>query len=107
MAMRQERQFTKAARTEAHRNKRKRGSPEPVLDAEPLEEQETTSDSDTSEHSEQALLDSFQQDIAAPVEAFNEAAAYATAFLQPSEQLSTLARQAAKVIRQSSAKRVA
>lgn len=78
-------------------NKRKRGSPEPKPDAAPPElPPSSPTSSSTSEQCEQAMLDSFQEATAAPVEAFNDAAANATAFLQPSEQISGLARQAAK-----------
>lgn len=42
-------------------------------------------------------LDSFYEDLAQPVEALNAAVNSATAFLQPSEQLSALARAAARV----------
>ena len=53
--------------------------------------------SSASEQSEEPLLDSFAENIAEPLEAFNDALASTTAFLRPSEQLSSLARSAAKV----------
>lgn len=71
------------------------------LAVEPVSDEDTASESGASGQSEEYLLDSFEQDLAAPVEAFNEAVASTTAFLQPSEQLSTLARSAAKVSTQS------
>ncbi|KAL3156038.1 hypothetical protein ABBQ32_013026 [Trebouxia sp. C0010 RCD-2024] len=43
-------------------------------------------------------LDSFYEDLAQPVEALNAAVNSATAFLQPSEQLSALARAAARAL---------
>lgn len=88
-------------------NKRKRGRTELEQDVQeaPLSQFSPTvsqlpgspSQSEDSEQSEQDVLDSFQEATAAPVEAFNVAAAEATAFLQPSQQMSGLARQAAKV----------
>lgn len=71
------------------------------LAIEPVSDEDAASESGASEQSEEYLLDSFEQELAAPVEAFNEAVASTTAFLQPSEQLSTLARSAAKVSMQS------
>lgn len=71
------------------------------LAVEPVSDEDAASESGASGQSEEYLLDSFEQDLAAPVEAFNEAVASTTAFLQPSEQLSTLARSAAKVSTQS------
>lgn len=88
-------------------NKRKRGSPEPEQhEQEALPSHsppglsqlsDSPSSSEDSEQSEQEMLDSFQESTAAQVEAFNNATADATAFLQPSAQISDLARQAAKV----------
>ena len=78
--------------------KRKRGSPEPENEAVPSQSPPASPvSSEASEQSEQAMMDSFHDATAAPVEAFSSAAADATAFLQPSEQMSGLARQAAKV----------
>ncbi|KAL0024355.1 hypothetical protein WJX79_002946 [Trebouxia sp. C0005] len=90
----------KAQETEQLGIKRKRFTAEPVA-AKLLDsalEDDAASDSGSSEQSEELLLDSFDQDIAEPLEAFNEAVTSTTAFLQPSEQLSLLARAAAKAL---------
>ena len=55
------------------------------------------SDSESSQHEAEPPLDCFAQDLAQPIEALHEAITDAAAFLQPSEQLSTLARAAARV----------
>ncbi len=89
----------KAQEAEQLGMKRKRFTAEPVaanlLDS--VRDDDAASDSGSSEQSEELLLDSFDQDIAEPIEAFNGAVTSTTAFLQPSEQLSLLARSAAKV----------
>lgn len=54
-------------------------------------------DPGSSQHEADPPLDSFAEDLALPIEALHEAVTDATAFLQPSEQLSTLARAAARV----------
>ncbi len=79
--------------------KRKRFSAEPVAAklSNSARENDAASDSGSSEQSEELLLDSFDQDTAEPLEAFHEAVTSTAAFLQPSEQLSLLARSAAKV----------
>jgi len=89
----------KAQETEQLGIKRKRFTAEPVAAkiSESVCEDDAASDSGSSEQSEELLLDSFDQDIAEPLDAFNEAVTSTTAFLQPSEQLSLLARSAAKV----------
>ncbi|DBA80599.1 TPA: hypothetical protein ACH3X1_007858 [Trebouxia sp. C0004] len=81
-------------------SKRKSFTAEPVAAklSNSAPETDAASDSGSSEQSEELLLDSFDQDIAEPIEAFNEAVTSATAFLQPSEQLSLLARSAAKAL---------
>ena len=55
------------------------------------------SELDADEQETDPPLDSFEKELAQPIEALNEAVTDATAFLQPSEQLSTLARAAARV----------
>lgn len=55
------------------------------------------SDLEPSQHETEPPLDSFAEELAQPIEALHEAVTDATAFLQPSEQLSTLARTAARV----------
>ena len=75
--------------------KRKRAA-EPMA-PEPVQEEDAAAESDASEQSEEPLLDSFGPELAAPLEAFNTAVNSTAAFLQPSEQLSSLARSAAKV----------
>ena len=55
------------------------------------------SDPEPSQHEAEVPLDSFAEELAQPIEALHEAVTDATAFLQPSEQLSTLARTAARV----------
>ena len=60
-------------------------------------DEDEASASNSSEQSEEPLLDCFAEDVAEPIEAFHDAVTEATAFLQPSEQLSSLARSAAKV----------
>ena len=89
----------KAQETEQLGIKRKRFTAEPVATklSDSEHEDDPASGSGSSEQSEELLLDSFDQDIAEPLEAFNEAVTSTTAFLQPSEQLSLLARSAAKV----------
>ncbi len=89
----------KAQETEQLGIKRKRFTAEPVATklSDSEREDDPASGSGSSEQSEELLLDSFDQDIAEPLEAFNEAVTSTTAFLQPSEQLSLLARSAAKV----------
>lgn len=59
---------------------------------------DVSSESSASEQSEELLLDSFDKDTAEPLEAFNDAVTSTTAFLQPCEQLSSLARSAAKAL---------
>lgn len=88
-----------AQATEQPGIKRKRFTAEPIAAKLPdsAHEDDVASDSRSSEQSEEVLLDSFDQDIADPLEAFNEAVTNTTAFLQPSERLSLLARSAAKV----------
>ena len=91
-------EIVKVVMAKKQTQKRKRGSPEPENEAVPSQSPPASPvSSEASEQSEQAILDSFHNDTAAPVEAFSSAAADATAFLQPSEQMSGLARQAAKV----------
>lgn len=80
--------------------KRKRLAAEPVdvnVTSEATPEDDVPSESGASEQSEELMLDSFDKDIAEPLEAFHDAVTSTTAFLQPSEQLSILARSAAKV----------
>ena len=67
------------------------------MTSEATPEDDVPSESGASEQSEELMLDSFDKDIAEPLEAFNDAVTSTTAFLQPSEQLSILARSAAKV----------
>ena len=89
----------KAQETEQLGTKRKRFTAEPVAAnlSDSVRDDDAASDSGSGEQSEELLLDSFDQDIAEPLEAFNEAVTSTTAFLQPSERLSLLARAAAKV----------
>lgn len=58
---------------------------------------DSASESEPESNEAEPLLDSFSEDLAQPIEALHEAVTDATAFLQPSEQLSTLARAAARV----------
>lgn len=60
---------------------------------------DSASESEPESSETEPPLDSFSEDLAQPIEALHEAVTDATAFLQPSEQLSTLARAAAKVSR--------
>ncbi len=89
----------KAQETEQLGIKGKRSTAEPISAtlSDSVRDDDAASDSGSSEQSEELLLDSFDQDIAEPLDAFNEAVTSTTAFLQPSEQLSLLARSAAKV----------
>lgn len=80
--------------------KRKRAEPveqRTVVEDEVSPDDISVSSSHSSAQSQEAILDSFAEDVAEPVEAFKEAVTSATAFLHPSEQLSSLARSAAKV----------
>ena len=77
--------------------KRKRTAETAATSAETPADPGSTSESDASEQDDAIQLDSFQEDLAKPIEALNEAVANTAAFLKPSEQLSSLARAAAKV----------
>ena len=80
--------------------KRKRGAVKPAeLEVAAEATPDDATSSSASEQSEEPLLDSFGESIAEPLEAFNDAVNSTTAFLRPSEQLSSLARSAAKVCR--------
>ena len=59
------------------------------------------SESDVDEQETGPSLDSFEEGLAQPIEALNAAVDGATALLQPSEHLASLARAAARVSRKS------
>lgn len=58
----------------------------------------SASGSESDEQDTGPPLDSFEEDLAQPIKALNAAVSSATAFLQPSEELSTLARAAARAL---------
>ena len=81
----------------AQGTKRKREMAPVLVASQASHDEVSASDTAGSQDDQGPLLDSFDSDLAQALQAFDGAVTNTTAFLQPSEQLSSLARSAAKV----------